>query len=159
MNTRELKKIISGGKRILLVGIGNVLRRDDGIGVYIVQRIKESAWLSKLVVEVSLENYIRVINRKAPDLLILVDCLDFGKWPGYSKMLSLEQIREDAVHSHHLTLSKVSEFFAMPVYVLGIQPGNIKVGEEMTREVTDAGARLIRFFHTLTGACCTIESQ
>lgn len=153
MNTGGLKEAIAGGKRILLVGIGNVLRRDDGIGVYIVQRIKENAWLSGLVVEVSLENYIRVINRKAPDLLILVDCLDFGKWPGYSKMLSLEQIREDAVHSHHLTLSKVSEFFAMPVFVLGIQPESIKVGEEMTQAVRDSGNTLIRFFHALAGTC------
>lgn len=159
MNTRELEEAIAGGKRILLVGIGNVLRRDDGIGVYIVQRIKESAWLSGLVVEVSLENYIRVINRKAPDLLILVDCLDFGKWPGYSRVLSLEQIREDAVHSHHLTLSKVSEYFAMPVRVLGIQPGSIKVGEEMTPAVRDSGNRLIRFFHALAGTCSPVNVQ
>ena len=63
-------------KKILFVGIGNLLKMDDGIGVYISRRIKERGSVSSLTVEVSIENYIGKINSLKPDILVLIDCVD-----------------------------------------------------------------------------------
>ena len=59
------------------MGIGNVLKSDDGIGVYIAQRIQESDTIKVLVVEVSIENYIGKINSIPHDVLILIDAVNF----------------------------------------------------------------------------------
>ena len=127
-----LELMVDNRKRILFAGIGNVLRCDDGAGVYIVNNLMESTHIEKILVEVSLENYISRINKAKPDLLVLVDCIDFGREPGYIGLLLPEDTFETTVNTHNLTLRRVAEFFDMPVFILGIQPSCLEVGEEMT---------------------------
>ena len=45
-------------KDILFVGVGSVLRNDDGVGIFIVSNIENRDHISTLLVEVSIENYI-----------------------------------------------------------------------------------------------------
>lgn len=141
------------GQRLLFVGVGNILRSDDGIGVYIVSRIVSNQLVTALNVEVSLENYISTINRISPDILILIDCMDFNENAGYFKLLPIKNITEDVIHSHHVTLSRISEFFKMPVFVLGIQPERLCVGEDLSESVKEAGNRIlsmINFVYSLS---------
>ncbi len=56
--------------KILYVGIGNVLKSDDGVGVYISRKIKNNDYVSSLAAEVSIENYIGRINSLKPDILV-----------------------------------------------------------------------------------------
>lgn len=125
------------------MGIGNVLRQDDGVGVYISERIRESEYISVLTVEVSIENYIGKINHLDPDLLVLIDCMDFNRPPGTWSLLPVEQIRTHALNTHHISLKQVSELFKMPVWVLGIQPRTTAFGETMSPEVEHAADRLV----------------
>ena len=74
-------------KKLLFVGIGNVLKSDDGVGVYISRQIIESKKNSVLTVEVSIENYIGKINSLAPDVLILIDCVEMNSPPGTQDQL------------------------------------------------------------------------
>jgi len=134
-------------KKILFAGIGNVLRCDDGAGVYIVNHLMESPHISKILVEVSLENYVSRINKAKPDLLVLVDCIDFGREPGYVGLLLPEDTFESTVNTHHLTLRRITEFFDMPVFILGIQPSCLKVGEEMTAEVVKSADKMVRMLN------------
>ncbi len=145
---KELLKLIAGHKkRILFVGIGNVLRCDDGAGVYIVNHIMESRYITKLLVEVSLENYVSRINKEKPDLLVLVDCIDFGREPGFAGLLVPEETFETTVNTHNLTLRRVTEFFDMPVFILGIQPSCLEVGEDLTPRVKESADNLIRLIN------------
>lgn len=131
------------GHRLLFVGVGNILRSDDGIGVYIVSRIAANKMIATLNVEVSLENYISTINKIAPEILILIDCMDFKEKPGTFKLFPIGEIPDDGIHSHHITLSKISEFFKMPVYVLGIQPEDLKVGLELNESIKAAANKIV----------------
>jgi Ni,Fe-hydrogenase maturation factor len=63
-------------KKILFVGIGNLLKRDDGVGVYISNRIKNRDNITSLTVETSIENYIGKINNLNPDVLVLLFCIE-----------------------------------------------------------------------------------
>jgi hydrogenase 3 maturation protease len=145
MEDKFVKLKSFSGKRILFVGVGNVLRSDDGIGVYIVKRIAPIESVTTLPVEVSLENYISVINRISPEVLVVIDCIDFKKRPGYFDLLPVKDITEKVINSHHITFSRISEFFKMPVFVLGIQPGSLKVGETLTASVKESGNRIISY--------------
>lgn len=147
------------GKRMLFVGIGNILRSDDGIGVYIVNRMDLNQNISKLIVEVSLENYISTINKISPDILVLVDCIDFNEKPGYFCLLPVSDITEKVIHSHHITFARITDFFRMPVFVLGIQPENLKVGEELTDSVKEAGDRLLSCLSSVFSASNPITEE
>ncbi|MFP4025647.1 MAG: hydrogenase maturation protease [Thiohalospira sp.] len=131
----------------LFAGVGNVLKKDDGVGVYISNRIKESQSVQKLTVEVSIENYIGKINSLNPDVLILVDCMDFNKQPGYAEMLPVEQVKDFTFNTHNISLKKISELFKMPVYILGIQPKNIDFGEEMSEMILDTAKNILEIIN------------
>lgn len=122
-------------KKKLFVGIGNVLKSDDGIGVYISNKIKESDSIQKLTVEISIENYLGKINSLNPDVLILVDCVEFGRGAGYYELLPAEKVKDFTLNTHNISLKRISELFKMPVYILGIQPKSIGFGEDISKKV------------------------
>ncbi len=141
----ELNKLISQkDKKKLFVGIGNLLKMDDGIGAYISKRIKNEKTISSLTVETSIENYIGKINSLNPDILILVDCVDMKLPAGAFKLLTLNQIHDFTFNTHNISLRKLSEFFRMPVYILGIQPEKIDFGENISYLVKNVANRIIK---------------
>lgn len=145
---KELTDLISQkDKRILFVGIGNLLKMDDGAGVYISSNIKQTDTISALTVEVSIENYIGKINSLNPDILILIDAIDLKATPGTSKLLSINKIRDLTFNTHNISLNKVSDFFAMPVFVLGIQPEKIAFGENISYLVKNEADKIINLIN------------
>lgn len=129
----NLNELISQkDNKLLFVGIGNLLKMDDGVGVYISNRIRNTDNIESLTVEVSIENYIGKINSLNPDILVLIDCADMKKLPGTFKLLPLRQIHDITYNTHNISLKRLSEFFRMPVYVLGIQPEKIDFGENIS---------------------------
>jgi len=130
-------------QHILFIGIGNILKSDDGTGVYISNHIKSGNKVSSLTVEVSIENYIGKINKLKPDILILIDCVDFKKEPGYFELMPVQRIKDFTVHTHNISLKKISELFNMPVWILGIQPKNTSFGEKLSPEIKKTADYLI----------------
>jgi hydrogenase 3 maturation protease len=140
----DLKKLLlRKDKRILFVGIGNLLKKDDGAGVYISSNINKTARVSALTVEVSIENYIGKINSLAPDILVLIDCVDMGSTPGTCKLMSVSQINDLTFNTHNISLKRLSEFFKMPVYLLGIQPEKVDFGENISYLVREEAEKII----------------
>jgi hydrogenase 3 maturation protease len=141
---QKLKNILDRkNKNILFAGVGNVLRSDDGVGVFIVSAIEKRNNISTLLVEVSIENYISKINSLAPDVLIIADCLDFNRKPGYSDIIPIGQTNEFSISSHNISLKRVSEFLKMEVYVIGVQPSDLRVGEHLTPVVRKSAEKII----------------
>lgn len=130
--------------RVLFVGVGNVLKNDDGVGVYICRQLEKKPELHCLVVEASLEKFIGKINSLEPEILILVDCMYFpGKNPGYFEFLSIDRIMRYAVHTHNISLGNVADFFSMPVFILGIHPERVDFGEDLSASVKGAADKII----------------
>ncbi|UCG94875.1 MAG: hydrogenase maturation protease [Candidatus Aerophobus sp.] len=134
-------------KKILFAGIGNVLKSDDGIGVYISNRIMGASHVLSLTVETGIENYIGKINSLNPDLLILIDCVDFGREPGYCSLLPVEKTRDFTIHTHNISLNKISELFDMPVHILGIQPQNLSFGKNLSERIKETADRIIEIIN------------
>lgn len=135
--------------QILFAGIGNLLKTDDGVGVYISKRIKNKGRVTSLSVEVSIENYIGKINSLNPDILVLIDCADLKSTAGTFKLLSLSQIQDMTFNTHNISLKQLSEFFRMPVYVLAIQPEKIDFGEDLSYLIKNVGDRIINQINRL----------
>ena len=132
------------GKKILFVGIGNLLKMDDGIGVYISRHIKNTGFITSLTVETSIENYIGKINTLNPDILVLIDCVDLKSVPGTFRLLDISQVQDLTFNTHNISLKRLSEFFSMPVYILGIQPERIDFGENISYLVKEIADKLIK---------------
>ncbi|NMC42202.1 MAG: hydrogenase maturation protease [Bacteroidales bacterium] len=140
----QLDEILSGkNRKIVFAGIGNVLKSDDGIGVYISSRIRKRKNLEALTVEVSIENYIGKINSLNPDVLILIDCVDMNSPPGTSRLMRIDEIRDFTFNTHNISLRRITEFFNAEVFILGIQPLNVDFGEKISYLVAKEANRII----------------
>lgn len=127
----------------LFVGIGNVLKKDDGVGVYVSKNIREKKKNGSLTVEVSIENYIGKINMLNPDILVLIDAMDLQKTPGNFAIRPVEEITGYTTNTHNISLDKVAELFNSKVFILGIQPLSVGFGEGMSKEVKKTADHLI----------------
>jgi hydrogenase 3 maturation protease len=144
----ELNRLLQiKDKTILFVGIGNLLKMDDGIGVYISKRIKTRGTISSLCVEASIENYIGKINSLNPDILVLIDCVDMKEVAGTFRLMRLNQINDLTFNTHNISLRRLSEFFKMPVYILGIQPEKIEFGENISYLVKEVANKIIKLIN------------
>jgi hydrogenase 3 maturation protease len=141
----NLKNLLSqNDKRILFVGIGNVLKQDDGVGVYISRNIRETKRIFSLTVEVSIENYIGKINSLSPDILVLIDCVDLNMVPGSSRFLPVEEIQDLTFNTHNISLRRLSDFFKVPTFILGIQPEKVDFGENISYLVKNVADKIIK---------------
>lgn len=121
--------------KILIIAIGNYLRSDDGAGPRILDKLKAIDRVQLLNAETNIERYIEPIQQSGADVLLFIDCVHFDKEPGYAELLSIDKIEDHTMHSHNISLKRIREFFAVPAYVLGIQPASLKVGERLTQKV------------------------
>jgi hydrogenase 3 maturation protease len=133
--------------KILFVGLGNLLKRDDGVGVYISSRLKPGKNISVLTAEVAVENYIGKINSLRPDVCIFIDCSDLSASAGSCRLLPAGAIHDLTFNTHNISLKKVSEFFRMPVYLLGIQPENIDFGEDLSPDIVAVADKIIKLIN------------
>ncbi len=144
-----LKKILNfNEKRILFVGVGNLLKSDDGAGVYICKNIIASGNISALSVEVSIENYIGKINSLKPDIMVVIDCIDMKAAPGTSKILGINDLQDNTFTTHNISFGRLNEFFEMPVMILGIQPEKVAFGEKLSYLVKNEADRIINLINS-----------
>ena len=147
----NLQEMLDQPKRtILFAGVGNVLKRDDGVGVYIAQKIRHGNRIWRLTVEMGIENHIGKINKLAPDVLVIIDACDFSREPGYSELARASDMMEMTTNTHNISLAKLSELFNMPVYILGIQPADISFGEGMDAKVSETAERISGMINSKT---------
>ncbi len=140
----ELNKLLERKeKKVLFVGIGNLLKMDDGIGVYISSKIENKGNISAINAETSIENYIGKINGLNPDILVLIDCLEMKSSPGTCKLLDICEIEDLTFNTHNISVRRLSEFFDMPVFILGIQPEKIDFGENISYLVRNVADHII----------------
>ena len=139
----KLKKILNN-KTTLFVGIGNALKSDDAIGIYICKNIEETDNIKTLIVESGIEKFVGKINSLNPEILILVDCTDFNKEPGFVDILPIDKIQDFTVNTHTISVKRISEFFEMKTFLLGIQPENVKFGEVFSISVLNSANELIK---------------
>jgi len=136
--------MMESNDRLLFIGVGNVLKSDDGVGVIICNQIIERSNIKTLTVEVSIENYIGKINSMNPGTIVLLDCMELGSKPGTCRLVALDQVEDITFNTHNISLGRLGDFFHYPTYILGIQPQTTAFGDQLSPPVQDAAHRIIR---------------
>lgn len=141
------------GKPVLIMGIGNILLRDEGVGV----RAVEAMQTLELPDDVELidagtggADLVDIMAHRRK--VIVVDAIEGRASPGTIFRLSGEELLPEpgaAISLHQLGLVE-SLFMAeqlgcapREVVVFGVQPGQIRAGLELTPEVASALPKVI----------------
>ncbi len=150
--------------RVLVAGMGNDLRQDDGFGIVVTRRYAESGVPEGVRVYEAGIAGIGLVQELMDgyEALIIVDATDRGGEPGTVFLLEAEvpaqeELTEESrqefladthltVPSQALTLARALDILPQTVYILGCQPGDTGLGmdlsEPMEHGVTEAIKRL-----------------
>ena len=133
----DLKARLKGP--VLVVGIGNTLRGDDGFGPRMLERLEGKVSARLLDVGEVPESYLgRVLEQKARTILVL-DAADIGEAAGTVTILDGDDLAGCNVSTHQMPLELffryVRENSHADIFALGVQPKQISLGSEMTAEV------------------------
>jgi hydrogenase 3 maturation protease len=129
----------------LLLGVGNRLLGDDGIGPEVATALAGSHWQT-IDAGVSPENVTGEVAREAPDLLVVVDAADMGLAPGSIRRLPWDDAPRMLVSTHGLPLPFILDRLreaAGAIVLIGVQPSRLVLGEDLTDVARDAVRALV----------------
>lgn len=136
----ELKDFITDAKKIAVLGIGNDLRSDDGLGLFIIDNlnIDDPRIMIENVGSVP-EGFTKSLADFGAERIIMVDAADMRKPPGHIELITKDRIGGIAISTHGMPLSflmmYLEEETSGKTILIGIQPKNIQHGEGLTPEI------------------------
>lgn len=131
-------------KRMLL-GVGNRLSHDDGVGPVVAQELDCSDWIT-IDCGTALENVVGIVSREQPDQLVIVDAAIMDLEPGAVSRLPTQANDRMLASTHGLPLSFVlasMESAASETILIGIEPTDLSFGEGLSSVVETAAQALI----------------
>ncbi|NYT05452.1 MAG: hydrogenase 3 maturation endopeptidase HyCI [Methanomicrobiales archaeon] len=129
----------------MLLGIGNTLRRDDSVGIYVAHHLNLDGWTA-IDCGTTPENFTSVVHRAHPDLVLIVDAADIGLQPGEFRIIPAERIGEAGIGTHQLALNHLITYLrcaAGSILLIGIQPYDVGDGEGLSPAVIEGAERLL----------------
>ncbi len=135
-------------KNITIIGVGNILMQDEGVGVHAVNAFQERYSVPDTVeiVDGGTAGFGLLEFFEGRDKVLIVDAVDFGREPGFIDVLENDAIpaRFGAKASlHHLGLLEVISVTNLmgttpkELCLIGIQPKTIELGLDMTPGIWD----------------------
>ena len=141
--------------RVVVLGVGNTLKGDDAAGPAVCERL--SGRVSPRVIDAgpTPENYIGPVLEAAPDILLIVDAVDFGGCPGEMRLCTPEEIRTPAFCTHALSLNLAIDLIrherTLRVYLIGIQADGMRLGDGLSPAASSAVETLASVFIEIFG--------
>lgn len=137
--------------KTLILGIGNILRRDDGVGIHIINRLRDMSLPPEIMLldggtaGLDLLHYLQGINK-----LIVVDAILTGEKPGTIHMSSLPIHQFTSSPIHHQTgiletIEMANQLWGkIDATIIGIVPKDyLGYGLELTKEISNAVEQVI----------------
>ncbi len=144
----ELWNFIAGGNKIAILGIGNDLRSDDGLGPYIIEKlsIEDPRVMVENVGSVP-EGFARPLAEFGADRIIMVDAADMNRPAGHIELVTKDRIGGINISTHSMPLSFLMMYLEQETggttILLAIQPKSIQFGEGLTPEIQEVADRTI----------------
>ncbi len=131
--------------RVLVLGVGNPFRRDDGIGPAVIQRLQIEKGLDGIdLLDGGIDGFSLLEYLHGYDTAFIIDAVEMGLSPGEIRMFTPEEakltIQTDALSTHGFGLAEVIGLMhtldiQTNLHIIGVQAKDISFGEEMSPEV------------------------
>jgi len=96
------------------------------------------------------ENFLQKIVNLKPSTVIIIDAVELNSYPGTIKIIETEGIKNWSISTHSISLKLTFEYLKKKtkanIFLLGVQPENIKFGESISQPVSNSLDLLVRVF-------------
>lgn len=128
--------------KVVIVGIGNTLRGDDGCGPALIERLQGKINAVCIDAGTAPENYTGKIIKEKPETILIVDAVHLGLTPGKYDILKGRDILKSGFTTHDMSpnmfIDYLSKETGAQVYMLGVQPKAVSFGDNMSRNMEEA---------------------
>ena len=132
-----LARFLTG--RVCLLGIGNRMWRDDGVGSVTVEALQAHPELHTVDGGMVPENYLEDVVGHDPDTILMIDAVDFNGNPGELRLLEPGQLAGSGLSTHAGSPATLAQYLELrtraKVGLLAVQPGDTNLGSQLSPEV------------------------
>ena len=150
-----MNQFLKNTEKIVILGIGNEMRGDDGLGSILAQKLSilENENITVFDGKTVPENFTGAIKRETPSHLILLDAVEMNETPGHIRLVSKEEIANYSISTHAMPLSFLINYLESTTHakiiLLGIQPKNMDLIYETSPEVQESLNYVLKLFNHL----------
>ena len=133
--------------KIGIIGIGNPLRKDDGVGIILLEKLVENK--KRLPKNIEFldggTSGMGLLHHLARfDIVFLIDAVDFNGTPGELKLFKPEDVASRkyslSISTHELDFLKIVELSkelkeAPEIFIFGVQPKDTSFGKDLSDEL------------------------
>lgn len=152
----QLNAFLADCEKLIVLGVGNELKSDDGVGPFIIKKLKDENIENKNLLfidaETVPENFTGKIRKENPTHLIIVDACLMDSQPGEMQIVNKYEFASIGISTHSMSLSFFVRYLEKDtdfrIIFVGIEPETMDWGEKPTPVVEKAAND---FIETLKG--------
>jgi len=126
--------------RVCILGFGNRLWRDDGVGSFLAEALQACPGLDAVDGGFVPENHLEIVAARNPDSILMIDATDFGGEPGEVRLLQPGDAALTGISTHAGSPQMLGKYLeartGARVALLAIQPKDTSEGNELSPEVS-----------------------
>lgn len=143
----QLGNFLDGCEKLIILGVGNELKCDDGVGPYIINKLKDENIEDKkklLFIDAKTvpENFTGKIRKEKPTHLIIVDACLMDEEPGTMKIVNKYDFASIGISTHSMSLSFFVRYLERDtefrIIFVGIEPESMDYADNPTAKVAKA---------------------
>ncbi len=162
-------------KKTVILGVGNILRSDEGVGVHIVKELERFTVNGSrfTVIDGGTLGIDLIPFIENADKLIIVDAVKDGGKPGTVYKFRREDIHDtrytihDTRYSLHqinlidtLNIMEIQNKLPKETVIIGVEPKNLGWGEELSEEIKKRIPEIKTLLEKeVRNACCSIKAK
>ncbi|MCU0611317.1 MAG: hydrogenase maturation protease [Candidatus Eisenbacteria bacterium] len=136
--------------RVVLAALGDRTAGDDAAALSLIDLLDTTTNLTLLDCGSYPQNFLGVISRDRPEVVMLVDAAELGLQPGEVRVLDRSSVTDWGGGSHgfpmELLMQQIEVLAAAQVFLLAIQVGGLTRGAPLHPDVRRAVEELAAFF-------------
>ena len=142
----QLNNFLSDCEKLIVLGVGNELKCDDGVGPFIIKRLKDENIENENLIFIDSqtvpENFTGKIRKENPTHLIIVDACLMGLEPGDMKIVDKYDFVNIGISTHSMSLSYFVRYLEkdskLNILFVGIEPETMDWADRPTLKVEKA---------------------
>lgn len=148
----QLRDFLTDYEKLIILGVGNELKCDDGVGPYIIKKLQaeDIEDMDKLLfinAETVPENFTGKLRKENPSHIIIVDACLMGEEPGDVKIVDKYDFANIGISTHSMSLSYFVKYLErdndFKIIFVGIEPESMDFSEKLTENVEKSAYEFI----------------
>ena len=148
----QLNDFLSDCIKLIVLGVGNELKSDDGVGPFIIKQLKdqniENENMLFIDAETVPENFTGKIRKENPTHLIIVDACLMNAQPADIRIVDKKDFADIGISTHSMSLSFFVKYLEkdtdFKITFVGIEPETMDWGDKPTPKVQESANEFIK---------------